>query len=55
MFVEEGRSEREIAMALNQQGVLSDFGHLWTRASIHQILTTKNTSATTSSIAFLTN
>jgi hypothetical protein len=39
MFVEEGRSEREIAMALNQQGVLSDFGRPWTRASIHQILT----------------
>jgi DNA invertase Pin-like site-specific DNA recombinase len=39
MFVEEGKSEREIAMALNQRGVLSDFGRPWTRASIHQILT----------------
>ncbi|MDB5606615.1 MAG: recombinase [Bradyrhizobium sp.] len=39
MFVEEGKSEREIAMVLNQQGVLSDFGRPWTRASIHQILT----------------
>ena len=39
MFVEEGKSEREIALALNQRGVLSDFGRPWTRASIHQILT----------------
>jgi DNA invertase Pin-like site-specific DNA recombinase len=39
MFVEEGKSEREIAMVLNQQGVLSDFGRPWTRASVHQILT----------------
>src|SRR6266481_7616368 len=39
MFVEEGKSEREIAFALNQQGVMSDFGRPWTRGSIHQILT----------------
>ncbi|MCP3393913.1 recombinase family protein [Bradyrhizobium sp. CCGB12] len=39
MFVEEGKSEREIALALNQRGVLSDLGRPWTRASIHQILT----------------
>ena len=39
MFVEEGKSEREIALMLNQRGVLSDFGRPWTRASIHQILT----------------
>lgn len=39
MFVEEGKSEREIALALNQRGILSDFGRPWTRASIHQILT----------------
>jgi DNA invertase Pin-like site-specific DNA recombinase len=39
MFVEEGKSEREIALALNQRGVMSDFGRPWTRASIHQILT----------------
>jgi DNA invertase Pin-like site-specific DNA recombinase len=38
MFVE-GKSEREIAGLLNQQGILSDFGRPWTRASIHQILT----------------
>src|ERR1700730_7711799 len=39
MFVEEGKSERDIALALNQRGIMSDFGRLWTRASIHQILT----------------
>jgi DNA invertase Pin-like site-specific DNA recombinase len=39
MFVEEGKSEREIALVLNQRGILSDLGRPWTRASIHQILT----------------
>src|ERR1700722_1299882 len=39
MFVEEGKSEREIALVLNQRGVLNDFDRPWTRASIHQILT----------------
>jgi Recombinase len=37
MFVEEGKSEREIALALNQRGIMSDFGRPWTRASIHHI------------------
>src|SRR3982074_572262 len=39
MFVKEGKSEREIALALNQQGIVSDLGRPWTRTSIHQILT----------------
>src|SRR3984885_3548004 len=39
MFVEEGKSEREIALELNGQGIMSDLGRPWTRASIHQILT----------------
>src|SRR5882724_6235968 len=39
MFVEQGKSERDIATLLNQQGILSDFDRPWTRASIHQILT----------------
>jgi DNA invertase Pin-like site-specific DNA recombinase len=39
MFVEDGKSEREIAQSLNQRGILSDLGRLWTRASVHQILT----------------
>jgi DNA invertase Pin-like site-specific DNA recombinase len=39
MFVQEGKSEREIASELNTRGILSDLGRPWTRASIHQILT----------------
>src|SRR6202140_123990 len=39
MFVEDGKSEREIASELNRRGILSDLGRPWTRASIHQILT----------------
>jgi hypothetical protein len=30
-LVEEGKSEREIALALNQRAILSDFGRPWTR------------------------
>jgi DNA invertase Pin-like site-specific DNA recombinase len=33
-----GKSEREIASALNAQSILSDLGRPWTRGSIHQIL-----------------
>ena len=39
MFVEDGKSEHEIALELNRRGILSDLGRPWTRASIHQILT----------------
>jgi hypothetical protein len=39
MFVEEGKSERDIALTLNQLGIMSDLGRPWTRASVHQILT----------------
>jgi hypothetical protein len=39
MFVEEGKSERDIAVELNRRGILSDLGRAWTRASIHQLLT----------------
>ncbi|WP_338049169.1 recombinase family protein [Rhodoplanes elegans] len=39
MFVDDGRPEREIAAALNFEGVLSDLGRPWTRASVHQVLT----------------
>jgi DNA invertase Pin-like site-specific DNA recombinase len=37
-FVEDRRSEREIADWLNEQGVLSDLGRPWTRGAVHQIL-----------------
>ena len=39
MFVEDGRSEREIADALNAEGHLTDLERPWTRASVHQVLT----------------
>ncbi len=39
MFVNESRSEREIASMLNGQGILTDLGRRWTRASVHQVLT----------------
>jgi DNA invertase Pin-like site-specific DNA recombinase len=38
-FVNERKNELEIARALNAQGVLTDFGRAWTRATIHQVLT----------------
>jgi DNA invertase Pin-like site-specific DNA recombinase len=37
-FVGEGRSEAEIAVALNDEGVLTDRGVAWTRGTVHQIL-----------------
>ena len=38
-FVGEGKGESEIANSLNTQGVLTDFGRAWNRATVHQILT----------------
>src|ERR1700733_1710709 len=40
-FIGEGKSESEIANALNAQGLLTDFGRAWNRATVHQILTNK--------------
>jgi DNA invertase Pin-like site-specific DNA recombinase len=37
-FVEEKRTEREIADALNERGIKTDLGRLWTRGTVHQIL-----------------
>lgn len=39
MFTEELKSEQEIANILNQQGILTDFGRAWTRATVNQVLT----------------
>ena len=39
VFLEEEKTESEIAAVLNAQGVLTDFGRAWTRATIHQVLT----------------
>ena len=37
-FVEEGRSEQEIAALLNIRRIATDFGRPWTRGSVHQVL-----------------
>lgn len=39
MFVEEGKTESEIAAMLNEQGLVTDFGRPWTRGTVHQVLT----------------
>ena len=37
-FLEDGKSEGQIAQDLNCRGILSDLGRPWTRGAIHQIL-----------------
>jgi DNA invertase Pin-like site-specific DNA recombinase len=39
MFVLHRRSEREIAILLNGEGVLTDLDRPWTRGTVHQVLT----------------
>lgn len=39
MFVLHRRSEREIAVMLNGEGILTDLGRPWTRGTVHQVLT----------------
>lgn len=39
LFVELGRTEREIADLLNREGIATDLERPWTRGTIHQILT----------------
>jgi DNA invertase Pin-like site-specific DNA recombinase len=38
MFVEGGKSEQEIAGALNERGISTDLGRPWTRGTVHQVL-----------------
>ncbi len=38
-FVEEGKTEGEIADLLNERGVQTDFGRAWTRGTVHEVLT----------------
>src|SRR5512137_1400939 len=38
-FLDEGKTESDIAGALNAQGLLTDFGRAWTRGTVHQVLT----------------
>lgn len=37
-FVHEGRSERDIAAALNLRGLRTDLGRPWNRGTVHQVL-----------------
>jgi DNA invertase Pin-like site-specific DNA recombinase len=37
-FVEDGRSEKEIATTLNARGIATDLGRAWTRGTVHQVL-----------------
>lgn len=39
VFVVQRRTETEIAAALNDEGILTDLGRLWTRGTVHQVLT----------------
>jgi DNA invertase Pin-like site-specific DNA recombinase len=38
-FIESGKTEREIAEALNAKGLKTDLDAAWTRATVHQLLT----------------
>jgi DNA invertase Pin-like site-specific DNA recombinase len=38
MFVDAGKSEREIAALLNERGIATDLNRPWTRGTVHQIL-----------------
>lgn len=38
LFVNQGRSEREIAEHLNEEGVSTDLDRPWTRGTVHQLL-----------------
>ena len=38
-FIHSGMNEREIADALNAEGVLTDFDRPWSRGSVHEVLT----------------
>ena len=39
LFLDGGKNEREIADILNGRNILTDFGRVWTRSTVHQILT----------------
>jgi DNA invertase Pin-like site-specific DNA recombinase len=39
MFADGGLSEQEIALRLNEEGILTDLGRPWSRSSVHQVLT----------------
>jgi DNA invertase Pin-like site-specific DNA recombinase len=38
-FIRDVKTETEIAARLNEQGILTDYGRAWNRATVHQVLT----------------
>ena len=38
-FIDEGKNESEIADLLKAKGIVTDFGRVWTRSTVHQVLT----------------
>jgi DNA invertase Pin-like site-specific DNA recombinase len=38
-FVNEGKTESQIATSLNERGIVTDFGRAWTRGCVHEVLT----------------
>jgi DNA invertase Pin-like site-specific DNA recombinase len=38
LFVEQGQTEAEIAVTLNVEGILTDWGRQWSRGTVHQVL-----------------
>ena len=38
-FVEEGKTEADIAQSLNEKGIATDCGRPWTRGTVHEVLT----------------
>src|SRR6202000_2095317 len=39
LFVEEGKTEREISDSLKGRGIVGEYGRPWTRSTVHQVLT----------------
>jgi len=39
MFVDEGKTELEIATSLNNEKIITDYNRPWTRGTVHQVLT----------------
>lgn len=39
LFVKQGLMERQLADILNREGIKTDLGRAWTRATVHQVLT----------------
>jgi DNA invertase Pin-like site-specific DNA recombinase len=38
-FTQQGKSESELAVILNERGLVTDLGRLWSRGTVHEVLT----------------